>query len=940
MKKNLMIVESPAKARTIGKLLGAGTTVLASMGHVNDLPQRELGVDLSHDFKPEYVLTPNGKKVMKSLKDAAKSADTVYLATDPDREGEAIAWHLQNLLKGSTKAPFHRIAYHEITRSAIDNAFAHPGQVELPLVDAQQARRVLDRLVGYQVSPLLWRNVEKDTSAGRVQSVALRLIVDREREINAFVPVEFWNLDAVFSPSSAPTIRLKTRLNRLNGKKANVPDGASAQALESALQSKGVVHQVSAITSTPRLQHPAPPFTTSTMQQAAGSALRFGTSQTMSVAQQLYEGIDLGGTTSGLITYMRTDSVNVAKEAQDAALAFISKTYGAKFVPATPNRYRSGKSAQEAHEAIRPTNVERTPDSVAPYLTAQQLKLYKLIWTRFVASQMASAKQVDHAIEISSQGGDLKTLSLACAGKTPGVECTFRAAARETTFPGYLTVYSMKDLGQEDEMDNLTGSLPELTEGALCILQDLKKEQCFTQPPNRYSEAALVKALEANGVGRPSTFASIVKTILDRKYVEKEKSSLRPTELGFRVNDFLVAQFPELFDVGFTAQMEGELDAIEEGQVNWVAMLHEFYDKFQKWLASGGARPTPASLTAEAMDELLKCFPDEFPFDPPMAGARRIYNDATFVQNLRKRIEEKGEKPNERQAAAFLGMVARYASRHPELVSKAEALGLGTQLQAQIAANSAAEERRQSAPEKLALEPELQELINAMKKLEFEAPVTRGKRTYDDGKFYRSLARQATTSQALSEPQREALKKLAQKYARKLPCLPEIAAKLGWNTAETVGETGEGATGAAASSEATVQPEAISPENAALCEKLIALTKQVTEWNPPTTRGRRVFDDKKFAMSLVEQYENRGVLSPRQLDALAKTLGRYASQLPEGSLDGAAPVETAPAAPTAPLGVVDEVCPKCGQPLKRISFRGRTFLGCTGYPKCKFTKRG
>lgn len=944
MSNTLMIVESPAKARTIGKLLGSGTTVLASMGHVSDLPQRELGVDLSHDFKPEYVLTPNGKKVMKSLKDAAKNADKIYLATDPDREGEAIAWHLHNLLKGSTKAPFHRIAYHEITRSAIMNAFAHPGQVELPLVDAQQARRVLDRLVGYQVSPLLWRNVEKDTSAGRVQSVALRLIVDREREIRAFVPVEYWNLDAIFSPKNASNVRLKTRLSRLNGKKANVPDAATAQALESALNSADVSHGVSAITSTPRTQHPAPPFTTSTMQQAAGSALRFGTSQTMSIAQQLYEGIDLGGTTSGLITYMRTDSVNVAKEAQDAALDYIRGAYGQDYVPATPNRYRSGKSAQEAHEAIRPTNVTRTPDSVAPYLTPQQLKLYRLIWTRFVASQMASAKQIDHAIEIQSQGGALSRLNL---GGSNGTVCTFRAAARETVFPGYLVVYSMKDLGQEDEMDNLTGSLPNLAQGTPCDLKELKKEQCFTQPPNRYSEASLVKALEANGVGRPSTFASIVKTILDRKYVEKEKSSLCPTDLGFRVNDFLVAQFPALFDVGFTAKMEGELDDIEEGKVNWVSMMHEFYGKFQEWLAAGGGRPTPASLTAEALRGLLDCFGPDFQFDPPLAGARRVYNDATFVQNLRKHLDETGEAPNERQAAAFMSMVARYSERCPALVAKANELGLASQLQTQMAANQAAAERRQNAPEKTALEPELQALLDAMKKLEFEAPVTRGKRVYDDGKFFRSLARQASANKALSAPQREALRKLAMKYARKLPNLPELAAKLGWSLADDSQKTpAEAANGdATASTGAEAPAVAAKPSvDSALCEKLLGFVKQITQWNPPTTRGRRVFDDKKFALSLVEQYENRGVLSERQIEALEKTLARYAAQLPAGALDGlnvaAGDAQGAVAAPKKESVLVDEVCPLCGAPLKRIPFRGRTFLGCSAYPKCKFTKRG
>ncbi len=944
--KTLMIVESPAKARTIGKLLGAGTKVLASMGHVRDLPPRDLGVDVANDFRPEYVLTANGRKVMKGLKDAAKECTQIYLATDPDREGEAIAWHLQALLKASTKGAFHRIAYHEITRSAIENAFHHPGQVELPLVDAQQARRVLDRLVGYQVSPLLWRNVEKDTSAGRVQSVALRLIVDREREIQAFQPVEFWNLEAIFAPQSAGDVKLKTRLTKLNGKKANIPDGESAKKLADALQDARTTHQVCTITSTPRSQHPAPPFTTSTLQQAAGGALRFGTSQTMSIAQQLYEGVDLGGTSAGLITYMRTDSVHIAKEAQDAAREFIRGAYGESYVPAKPNFYRSGKSAQEAHEAIRPTSVERTPDSLAPYLTAPQLKLYTLIWNRFVASQMADAKQVDHAIEILSQGGPLQSLQLACTGAAAGIQCTFRAAARETLFPGYLKVYAMRDLGQEDEMDNLKGSLPQLPKGALCDLLELKKEQCFTQPPSRYSEASLVKALEANGVGRPSTFASIVKTILDRAYVEKEKSSLKPTDLGFRVNDYLVNRFPELFDVGFTARMEGELDQVEEGKLNWVAMLHEFYEKFQTWLAQGGATVATGSLPEKTLQGLLALFPNDFPYDPPVAGARRIYNDAAFVENLQKRLAEDPSKISERQCAAFLSLVAKYCQRMPELQKNVEALGLGKQLQACATAAAAAAERRQNAPEKTPAEPALKDLLDAMKHLEFEEPVTRGRRVYDDGKFFRSLARQVSVSGVLSAPQREALRKLSLKYAKKLPTLPEIAAKMGWSLADdrnatttTGNDTHTHAVGEDSENPAPATAAASSPENDALAQKLAELTAQIKTWNPAAKRGNRVYDDKKFVDSLLKQLETRGTLSERQTSAWLKTLSRYAAQLPDGALDSLA--TDTPTTPHAPAPTTtQETCPLCGKPLRRIAYRGRTFLGCTGYPECKFSKKG
>ena len=930
-KSTLMIVESPAKARTIGKLLGKGTTVLASMGHVRDLPPRDLGVDVAHDFHPTYVVTPKGMKVVRELKEAARKADQIYLATDPDREGEAIAWHLQSLLQDSTKADFHRIAYHEITRSAIEAAFQSPGQVELPLVDAQQARRVLDRLVGYQVSPMLWKNVEKDTSAGRVQSVALRLIVEREREIQAFVPVEYWNLEAVFSPASAPRVRLKTALSKLNGKKANVPDGESALALAQALEDSGVCHQVASITSKPRTQRPAPPFTTSTLQQAAGGALHFGSAATMAIAQQLYEGVDMGGTTSGLITYMRTDSVHVASEAQQAALGFIRRTYGEEFAPATPNRFSSGKNAQEAHEAIRPTNVERTPEAVAPYLDDRQLKLYRLIWNRFVASQMASAKQVDHAIEILSRGGALESLTLPCAGQGTGVECIFRAAARETLFPGYQTVYNMKDLGQEDEMDNLMGSLPALTRGDSCRLQALTKEQCFTQPPKRFSEGALVKALEANGVGRPSTFASTVQTILDRRYVEKQQSALLPTELGFRVNDYLVGRFPELFDVDFTARMEKELDQVEEGKMDWVSMLREFYGKFQGWLASGGALPQNLSLSREQWKGLLDAFPEDFPFDPPVTGARRTYDDAKFTKSLRSILNKSPEKFTERQASAMVAMVARYGERHPELKSLAASLGLGASLEACQRDQASKAERRLHAPEKLAVEPALTALLKAMDGLEFEAPVTRKRHVFDDGRFFRSLAQQATVSGGLSASQREALRKLALKYAPRIPDFPALAEQLGWS--------------GAGSSEAEGAPEGAalsSPEEEARrsekVEALLSLTQAVQQWNPPVKRGKISYDDKKFVDSLREQWKKRGSLSERQLAAWIKTLSRYQGQLPPGSLEQLqdTPAESGENNTPAP----GEHCPLCGKPLKRIRYRGRSFLGCSGYPQCHFTKNG
>ncbi|MBP1583782.1 MAG: type I DNA topoisomerase, partial [Victivallales bacterium] len=385
MPQSLVIVESPAKARTISRFLGPSMDVKASMGHVRDLAERKLSVDIKNNFTPEYEISDK-RNVLKTLKESAAHADDIYLATDPDREGEAIAWHLKTLLEGGKKKHnFHRITFHEITRNAINNSLKKPGQINENLVNSQQARRVLDRIVGYMASPLLWTAVGKGTSAGRVQTVALRLIVEREREIQAFKPEEYWNLDAIFTTES-PKVTLKTRLAKINGCKLHLRDGKLAGAFADAIQDAATTHKVARVTSTPRLQHPAAPFITSTLQQAAGSFLKFGTKQTMDIAQNLYEGIDIGeGGPSGLITYMRTDSVNIAKEAQDQARAFISQTYGPAYVPAKPNVYRSRQTAQEAHEAIRPTDVTRTPDSLVQYLEPQQLKLYRLIWNRFVA---------------------------------------------------------------------------------------------------------------------------------------------------------------------------------------------------------------------------------------------------------------------------------------------------------------------------------------------------------------------------------------------------------------------------------------------------------------------------------------------------------------------------------------------------------------------------
>lgn len=919
-----MIVESPAKAHTIGQLLGGGTIVRASYGHVRDLPEGGgLHVDLAHGFTPDYVLTPSGRKVIADLRKVAKDVADIYLATDPDREGEAISWHLSELLRGSTKASFHRISYHEITKSAIDSAFANPGEIDMKLVDAQQARRVLDRIVGFMVSPLACRNVAQKTSAGRVQSVALRLVVEREREIQAFKPEEYWNLDAFFTPSGAQC-ELKTRLSRIGGHKAEVRDAAGANALADAVEHADTAHRVLSVADKPRKQGAAPPFTTSTLQQAAGGSLHFSTTMTMRLAQELYEGVsEGGGTTGGLITYMRTDSVNVAKEAQDSARSYIASAYGPQYVPDKPNRYRSGKSAQEAHEAIRPTNVERTPESLAGILTPQQLKLYRLIWNRFVASQMTPAQQIDHSIEIESTGPALSPVATGwifsedgrrVIGKSDSPEgCVFRVAARETVFPGYQIVYSMKDLGQEDEMDNLTGRLPRLSAGVPCQLsrRPLTREQCFTQPPNRYSEAALVKAMESNGVGRPSTYAATVSAIQLKKYVEKKSSALYPTDLGMRLCDYLVAKFPELFNVGFTAKMEEQLDEIADGGINWVDMLGNFYHSFQQWLAGCGANPSVAPLPDDQAEKILSLFPEEFDFAPKGEDSR--YDDASFVGRLRRQLAG-GRGISERQSAALLHVAGKYAAQFPQLMAKAEELGVA-QMLLQQQEHAAATARTSNAEE---IPAEIAELIEKMKDTEWEKPATRGRRTYDDGKFFRSICTQAKRSGKLTPAQISALRKLAAKYAVAVP---------GMADSSSGGGADEG--GAAAATP-------LSPEAKAAIETLFKFCEGITDWKAPAKRGSRTYDDRAFYTSLADQYRRRGILSDRQIAALQKMCTKYAGKdSPAPSAGAAIP----PAARPAADEILDEKCPQCGAPLVRKAYRGRTFIGCTAYPACRYTRK-
>ncbi|AGY58310.1 type I DNA topoisomerase [Gloeobacter kilaueensis] len=566
MAKSLVIVESPAKAKTISKILGKNFIVKASAGHIRDLPQKEMGVDVKKDFAPKYVVIPKKEDVVEELRGAARGAERVYLAPDPDREGEAIAWHLSQILEIPDDR-LQRIEFHEITQQAIRNAVAHPRHIDINRVDAQQARRILDRLVGYKLSPLLWKKVQRGLSAGRVQSVAVRLLCDREKDIQAFVSEEYWTIHGQFRQASSEQAAAFTAdLVRWAGKK---PDLSTEQAAQAVVQSlAGAAAQVESVKTRERAREPQPPFITSTLQREAASALNLTVKRTMAIAQQLYEGIELGEEgPSGLITYMRTDSTRIAEEAQDATREFIQSAYGKPYLPARRRQYGAKKGAQDAHECIRPTDINNTPDRIKKSLTPDQFKLYRLIWQRFIASQMAAATLETRTVEI--------------AARVPGSrhEGLFRVAVTRTLFDGYTRVYeeAREENAPEDES---ASAAPVLAEGEALVLLAVEPRQHFTQPPPRYSEATLVKALEEQGIGRPSTYAPTIATIQERGYVNKEGRSLVPTDLGMKVNEELVQHFPNIVDTRFTATMEAQLDEVEKGSQRWTQLLADFYGPF------------------------------------------------------------------------------------------------------------------------------------------------------------------------------------------------------------------------------------------------------------------------------------------------------------------------------------------------------------------------
>ena len=556
---DLVIVESPAKAKTIQKYLGTGYEVIASMGHIRDLPKSKMGVDIDNDFQPQYTDMKGKEEVIKDLKKRAKKCEKVYLATDPDREGEAISWHIAQMLGLDMNAD-NRVAFNEITKTGITNGMNNPHKIDTDLVNAQQARRILDRIVGYQLSPFLWKKVKRGLSAGRVQTVAVRIVVDRENEIRKFVPKEYWSVDAKFTAPSSRKV-FDASLLTVDGKKIEISSQAEADAILKSLENAQYI--VSSVKKKVTKKQPSPPFITSTMQQEASRKLGFTSKRTMKVAQELYEGVDIEGIGAvGLITYMRTDSLRISDEAKKAAAEYIEKVYGKNYLPDKPRVFKTKSNAQDAHEAIRPSTPELTPARVKDSLSAEQYKLYKLIWERFIASQMANALLDTVSVDISANN------------------CIFRASGYSVKFDGFMILY-VESTDNDEENKKM---LPELKADDKLKLKSIAGNQHFTQPPPRYTEASLIKALEENGIGRPSTYAPTISTITARQYVEHEGKQLKPTSLGEVITELMKKHFKKIVDAKFTADMEHQLDEVEHGEKDWVSTLHEFYDDFSETL--------------------------------------------------------------------------------------------------------------------------------------------------------------------------------------------------------------------------------------------------------------------------------------------------------------------------------------------------------------------
>ena len=824
MSKKLLIVESPAKAKTIGKYLGSEFVVKSSVGHIRDLPKDNSAIKIVEQgpgkwsFVPTYEVSEGKTKVVSELKAAVKSAGEIYLASDPDREGEAIAWHLKEVLEPvAGQKPFHRVTYNEITKSAVLKAVAEPRDIDMPRVDAQQARRILDRLVGYKVSPLLWKNINcannRTLSAGRVQSVALRLLVERQREIDAFKP-ETYYLMGVEAKKPSDDFTFVAKLARFDGKKPDIREQETANNI--LLDLAGASLEVTDLKAQPKTRHALPPFTTSTLQQAASSVLGFSPGKTMKLAQSLYE--------QGRITYMRSDSVNVSDQARDAAREFIVGNYGAAFYPEKPNFFttksKSGVQAQEAHEAIRPTDIALTPQ--AAKLEAAELKLYDLVWRRFVASQMADAKTT------------VKTIAIEASKPALAHRYQFTASATVIDFEGFLKVMKLslrkkRPDGEDDEDTDEVARLPEVKVGdALEAVRWLSDEK-QTKGPSHYSEASLIKALEENGVGRPSTYAATIETLKTREYAKTEKKKLVPLERGILVCDWLVKKMDSLFNVGYTAEMEAELDKVEEQGEPMNAMLSDFYAKFLKEI-SDSAEPPPDPAKFALVFELLSAVKE---WKPAKKVGKRVYDDKAFVESVKEQSTE-GKRPlSARQLEFLVKMAVMYADQIPDCEKRLKEAGLG--------AGATLVQRADAELVKFCFQT--MDRIGGMLK----------------NPFLKSLHDQWDRGKGLSPKQFQILARAVGENAGALDDAEAVRAKL----AEYV-------------------PGGFDqkPQDPTI-PGLLKLMASVTVWRPSSKKGKKVYDDEAFVKSLSDQYARRHSLSPRQLMALRRVAVAYKDKIPD-----------------------------------------------------------
>ena len=822
----LIIVESPAKAKTIGKIMGKEFNVMASKGHIRDLPKDTLAIDVSNNYKPRYEISQDREAIINSLVSAAKKSDEIFLAPDPDREGEAIAWHLKEVLSEkleNKKLPFRRVQYNEITPSAVRKAFAAPGEINMPRVDAQQARRLLDRIVGYKISPFLGKSLgSSNLSAGRVQTVALRLVCERDAEIAAFIPTPYWIFSGMFSKLVEPKTPFKATLKSINGKKADIKDEALQQKIQDILNT--CKYKLVDLKTTTEKKSTRPPFKTSTLQQAASNAFGFSPSATMQIAQKLYEGVELKDEgTVGLITYMRTDSVAVSNDARDAAHRYITQTFGENYF--NGKNFSNAKNAQAAHECIRPTDPMRTPEHVKGVLSERDLKLYTLIWTRFIASQMADVvyEQLTAFIDTEAASPDVYT---------------FTASARKLIFDGFTKLIKEKPRKQENENDEgdeeFLDGLPPLTVGE--YLQPVgappKSERKENKPPYRFNEASLIQELERNGIGRPSTYATIIKTLNDRRYVEKEGKAMHATELGVEVNSVLIKYFPELFNVKFTASMEEELDKIEESQAEWTSMIDTFFKKLEEWLsqARGAVKPEVVKAVLELMANIEN-------WVKPIRTGRHSFSEQRFLKDIKACLEptEKDQKRSrsvtERQFKTLIDIAYRYKGEIPGLEEKLAEIGVEYKPE------------EPAAPDEKVL------------KL-FEVMDQAGIPDEKDKAFVDSLKNWVNGGRVLTAKQQYRLQMIFNGMHDKVSNFsPELCSDLG------------------------LEYKPVEKVDTSKVEDMLTALSKVANWRQPAKHGKRVFNDYDFYTSVQQQFSNNKVLSDRQISCLDRLVVTYKDQI-------------------------------------------------------------